>query len=227
MSTRDGKPLGPLAVLVLGLVIERPMHPYEMVQTAMARHEDRLANIRPGSLYHAVSRLEGQGHIRIHDVEREGNRPERTVYGITPAGREAYLQAVTTMLASHRAEFPQLFMALALAHDLPRAEVINLLEKRLGAMNEEFETLSARADEASAAQVPEMFFLDGGCRLATLRTQIDWLNTLVKRLRDKTIDWLDDPGFIHRWQAHKKTGQFECSTPDSDDHEVTTTKSSN
>ncbi|GAB16927.1 putative PadR family transcriptional regulator [Gordonia effusa NBRC 100432] len=213
---QDGKPLPPLAVLVLGLVIERPMHPYEMVQTAMARHEDRLANIRPGSLYHAVSRLEGQGHVRIHDVEREGNRPERTVYAITPAGRRAYLQAVTMMLGSHRPEFPQLFMALALAHDLPRAEVIELLDERLAAMNEELETLAARAAEASAANVPEMFFLDGGCRLATLRTQIDWLSTLVKRLRDKTIDWLDDPGFVHRLRVKQETGKFECAP--SDDH---------
>lgn len=201
MAASRNKPLPSLAVVVLGLVIERPMHPYEMVQTAIARREDRLTNIRPGTLYHAVSRLEADGHIAVRGVLREGNRPERTVYEITPAGRAAYLAAVTTMLGDQQAEFPQLYMALALAHDLPRTRVVELLDKRIEAMEQEYEQLSAAFAKAADDQVPEMFFLDGGCRLATLRAQLRWLSELAQRLRDNSITWLDDPGFTSRWRA--------------------------
>lgn len=211
MSPADQKSLPPLAVLVLGLVIERPMHPYDMVQTAVARREDRLAAIRAGSLYHAVARLEAQGHIEIHDVVREGNRPERTIYAITDQGREAYLAAVSTMLGTAPAEYPQLFMALALAHDLPRERAADLLEERIEAMKAEQADLKGAHDHARTAGVPEMFFLDGGCRLATLATQIDWLCGLVERLRSGDIGWLDDPGFVKQWRTSKETGFQYCA----------------
>ncbi|BAS16724.1 transcriptional regulator protein [Arthrobacter sp. Hiyo8] len=45
--------LTPLGVAALALLVEAPMHPYEMYQLLMARHEDRLVKVRPGTLYHA------------------------------------------------------------------------------------------------------------------------------------------------------------------------------
>lgn len=50
---------GPLAVSALGLLLERPMHPYETVQLLLARWEDRLVKVPPDSLYHVVDRLAG------------------------------------------------------------------------------------------------------------------------------------------------------------------------
>ncbi|WP_449373878.1 hypothetical protein [Arthrobacter psychrolactophilus] len=47
------KPLTPLGISALGLLVERPMHPYEMYQVLMQRHEDRIVKAQPG---HAVSR---------------------------------------------------------------------------------------------------------------------------------------------------------------------------
>lgn len=46
--------LTPLGVASLALLAEEPRHPYEMYQVLMARHEDRLVKVRPGTLYHAV-----------------------------------------------------------------------------------------------------------------------------------------------------------------------------
>ena len=52
--------LTPLALSALGLLVERPMHPYEMYQLLLERHEDRFVKVRPGSLYHSVERLQGR-----------------------------------------------------------------------------------------------------------------------------------------------------------------------
>ena len=52
--------LTPLGITVLGLLSERTMHPYEMYQLAAARRGDQLVKIKPGSLYHTVTRLEKQ-----------------------------------------------------------------------------------------------------------------------------------------------------------------------
>ncbi len=188
------RPLAPMAILVLGLVGERPMHPYEMVQTTLERKEDRLARFRPGTLYHAVDRLAADGLIEVHEIQREGNRPERTVYTITEAGTEALAEALELILGRHPVEYPELYLALAESHSLPRSRVIELLSARLDAMRTDLDDCVDALEIVRAQGKPEMFFLDGGCRVATLRAQIEWVEDLLIRLREGTIEWLDDPG---------------------------------
>ncbi|MGV9713449.1 PadR family transcriptional regulator [Gordonia sp. NPDC003424] len=199
MGSKDCGPLPPLAVLVLGLVGERPMHPYEMFQTTVERREDRLAKFRPGTMYHTVDRLAAQGLIEVYDVQREGNRPERTVYSITDAGRRALDESLEQILARHPVEYPELYLALSEAHGLPRRRVIELLGERLVAMRASFNDVVEAVDASAALGQPEMFRLDAGCRIATLRAQIDWLDDLVDRLENSTIDWLDDPDFREKY----------------------------
>lgn len=186
-------PLAPQAILVLGLVSERPMHPYEMFQTTIERQEDRLTKVRPGTLYHTVDRLAADGLIEVSEVRKEGNRPQRTVYTITDAGRAALDASLEAILERHPVEYPELYLALSEAHSLPRQRVVELLERRVEAMRADHERIEAAQAAANACGAVEMFYLDVGCRLATLRTQIDWLVDLLERLRHDDIEWIDDP----------------------------------
>lgn len=190
--------LPPLAILVLGLVAERPMHPYEMVQTTVDRQEDRLVKFRPGTLYHTVDRLAGDGLIEVYEVRREGNRPERTVYAITESGRAALSDSLAAILERHPVEYPEFYLALSEAHGLPRDQVVDLLTVRVGRMRDELTAVIDAEATVAAAGKPEMFYLDVGCRIATLRAQIDWLDALIVRMRDHTLEWLDDPGSPYR-----------------------------
>ncbi len=64
--------LTPLAVSALALLNEHPMHPYEMYQSLLERHKDRIVKVRPGSLYHTVERLHAADLVEItgiHAVE--------------------------------------------------------------------------------------------------------------------------------------------------------------
>ncbi|MDF3285384.1 PadR family transcriptional regulator [Gordonia sp. N1V] len=194
--------LAPLAVLVLGLLAEQPLHPYEMVQITLERREDRLVKFRPGTLYHTVDRLLGNGLIEVHDVRREGNRPERTVYAITEAGQEALVVNLERILAQHSPEYPELYLALSEAHALPRPRVIELLSARIEAMRADLAQFVDAAEWASGKGIPEMFFLDAGCRIVTLRTQIEWLAGLLGRLESGEIEWLDDPDSPYAAMQH-------------------------
>ncbi|HSN10800.1 MAG TPA: PadR family transcriptional regulator, partial [Propionibacteriaceae bacterium] len=60
----QSKGMPPIGVAVLALLAERPMHPYEMLQTMRERHEDVALPVSIGSLYHAVSRLAEKGYVR-------------------------------------------------------------------------------------------------------------------------------------------------------------------
>src|SRR5690348_12224919 len=76
------------SLAVLGLLRERPMHPYEMQRQLHLRHTDQLMGLKRGSLYHAIRELEQAGFIEPVETSREGRWPERTVYRATPEADE-------------------------------------------------------------------------------------------------------------------------------------------
>ena len=127
MASRSlGNPLG---VVVLGMLAEGPMHPYGMRQRVSERAYDRLPGVRVSSMYDAVSRLANAGLIRADESVRDGNRPERTPYAITPAGREALTSWVETTLADD-ADADGLPAALSFMYSLGRDRVTALLRAR-------------------------------------------------------------------------------------------------
>ena len=209
-------PLGPVAILVLGLLLERPMHPYEMVQTTVARREDRLAKFRAGTLYHAVDRLATNELIEVHEIRREGNRPERTVYAITEQGRRALTENLERILETSPEEYPELYLALSEAHGLPRNRVAELLERRVATMRADLAGVEAAVTENRSRGKPEMFYLDAGCRIATLNAQIAWLDDLVDRLRTHRIEWLDDPDSPYRVPTQPNSSAGPNSSPDTE-----------
>src|SRR5580658_7569975 len=86
MSGAKRKVSNPLALAVLVLLLERPMHPYEMAATLRQRRKEESIKLRYGSLYTVIEMLEQSGLIRSGGTSRQGKRPERTTYELTPAG---------------------------------------------------------------------------------------------------------------------------------------------
>ncbi|MBN9196812.1 MAG: helix-turn-helix transcriptional regulator, partial [Microbacterium sp.] len=72
--------------MVLALLREGDMHPYEMIRLMRQRSNDRMLTITNGTLYHTVGRLERAGLLDEVRIDRDGNRPERTTYTLTDLG---------------------------------------------------------------------------------------------------------------------------------------------
>ncbi|EOM77362.1 PadR family transcriptional regulator [Rhodococcus rhodnii] len=182
----------PLALTVLGLLAERPMHPYEMTQLARTRR-GTLVKVSPGTLYHSVGRLEGDGFVRAVGTDRSGNRPERTVYEITDAGRTAFLERVAAILETPADEFPQFPLGLAEAHNLPKDEAAALVRRRIAALEATLAELDVAAAGAVRAGVPELFRLGSEHRRVVLAAEARWLHTLAGRIESGDLPWLDSP----------------------------------
>lgn len=113
------KPLTLPALTVLRMLCDGPMHPYEMQQRIRVCHYDAAVKITPGSLYHTVDRLTAAALIEPLETSREGRRPERTVYAVTTAGRDAAHNRLAELFAKPTEEFPPLGTALAFANLFP------------------------------------------------------------------------------------------------------------
>ncbi|NKY41426.1 helix-turn-helix transcriptional regulator, partial [Cellulomonas septica] len=110
--------LSAVAVLVLGLLREHPRHPYDVFQTLVERRDTRLVRVNPGAVYHAVERLARDGLVEALGTERSGNRPERTTYRLTDAGRTAYERRLASFLGDDHPVHPVFSVGLAEAVDL-------------------------------------------------------------------------------------------------------------
>ncbi|MDN4643626.1 PadR family transcriptional regulator [Arthrobacter sp. PsM3] len=182
-------PLTPLGVAALSLLVEEPMHPYEMYQLLMARHEDRLVKVRPGTLYHAVGRLEEQGLVSATGTDREGNRPERTTYEISGAGREALTQRLQDMLSVPANEYPSFPLAVSEAYNLPAGVVIDLLEGRLKGLAEQLDFLAAAQERVRTKGVERKYWIDMEYQQAMLRAETGWIRNLQAQLGTGQLAW--------------------------------------
>ncbi|MDN5930062.1 MAG: PadR family transcriptional regulator [Pseudonocardia sp.] len=180
--------LTPLAMTVLALLNERPMHPYEMYRLLMERREDRVVKLRPGSLYHTVDRLVADELVTAVGTDRAGGRPERTIYRNNPAGRDALRERVRALLAVPVNEHPRLPVALSEAHNLPRAEVVALLAERIRVLEvdlTEVDDLLAAATERTL----EAYLLGSHYLREMHVAELGWLRRLLHRLETKELTW--------------------------------------
>lgn len=127
----------PLLFVVLGLLLESPMHPYEMQRLLKERRKERVVAIdQRSSFYQAITRLERDGLIEVSEVVREPARPERTVYAITALGRTTFQVWLRTMLSAPRDVFPEFPVAISYLPLLEVEDALALLETRRDALKE-------------------------------------------------------------------------------------------
>lgn len=184
-----GKALTPTGIAVLALLKERPMHPYEMVKTLLDRHEDLIIKVRTGTLYHTVERLAEQELLAAVSTDREGNRPERTRYEITDAGRDRLDSQVADLLSTVFEECPRFPQGIAEAHNLPAEVVVERLETRLEALRAKVALLETGIDTVRQLKLAERLWLDIDYLYTMHKTEYDWITDLLERVRSGQIDW--------------------------------------
>lgn len=173
--------LRPLGLMTLGLLRESDMHPYEMMRLLRQRKEDRLVPVRNGTFYHQISRLVQDGLIAEVGTDRDGNRPERTTYTLTPAGDDAITAWVRAHLgpAAKPGEFA---VALAEAHNLPADEVATLLGARRDHQRAELADLTDALRIAYDRGVDRQYIVEAERSVVLLRADVDWATAFIDDL---------------------------------------------
>src|SRR5215212_5642202 len=128
----------PLALAVLVLLHEAPMHPYRMQRLIKDRGKDEVINVaQRASLYQTISQLLRAGLIAFWETERQEGFPERTVYKVTDKGHETAVVWLRDMLATPAQEFPDFPAAVSLLPLLSPDDALTQLEQRAGRLSEQ------------------------------------------------------------------------------------------
>ena len=181
--------VSPLALSILQLLDERPMHPYELAATMRERHQDEFIRLNFGSLYHTVDMLERNGWIVPTEREKEGRRPERTIYRLTDSGREILVRVVTDILVHPRREYPHFAAGLMFMHHIDKTKAAEHLKNRASALKATSEKLSRIMSELREEGVSRLSLIELEHKIAMLDAERRWVGNLEKEIAEGKLEW--------------------------------------
>ncbi len=139
-----------IRLFILGTLARTgPLHGHQIRWQAQVDRTELWADVHVGSLYGALKRLANEGLVREVRTERVGNRPERTVYEITPEGRRALSAVRDQALRTLSQPNDPFDLALTQSPDLDEDTLTQVVTHRLNGLRvrlASFEHLVESAD---------------------------------------------------------------------------------
>jgi DNA-binding PadR family transcriptional regulator len=166
-------------LLVLGLLLDRPMHGYELYQQIQAEDIDAWFNISMAGIYYSLGKLRDQGLV-AESPQRGGRSTRKSIYRMTEEGREAFFAAMESQAASQDKTYLNYDLVVYLLNRLPVERAIDLLERRQAFLaNEEQQLQKAMDAEQEQGSSPlKLAILDHQRRF--LQMERGWLSDVIR-----------------------------------------------
>jgi DNA-binding PadR family transcriptional regulator len=178
----------PLALAVLGLLEDGPLHPYGIQQLIRQWGKDQVVNVEQrATLYKMINRLADAGLIRVRETSRDNQYPERTSYELTDAGRAASAQWLAEILSTPRNEFPEFPAALSFLPMITPAAARDLLSRRRDQLLRRLEERDALIPREPA--LPRVTLLETEYLRAQTEAEVAWLDGVLAALADGSLSW--------------------------------------
>ena len=194
----------PLALAVLACLFEHPMHPYEIATTLRERGKDQSIKLNYGSLYTVVEALLQHGLIAAQETEREGRRPERTVYRLTDIGRMELIDWVSELLSTPFKEFTRFEAGLSLAGVLPPEDVAALLTQRCSLLEMELAQMRSTLQLVQQRGLKRVFLVESEYLLAMREAELAWTRAIVAEIRSGTLEGIGEWAAFQRVVADRE-----------------------
>jgi DNA-binding PadR family transcriptional regulator len=153
------------------------MHGYQLMEF-IERNLSTCTDLKKPTAYLGLERLSRNGWV-VEQEEREGKRPPRKVYTITPEGEAEFKRLLALNLGSYApSKFPQ-DMGLAFADALPSAQVVRLLEQRRVVLEEELEAARQAPIHAGTLQLLVEH------SIVHLESELAWLDKVIATFAEK------------------------------------------
>jgi DNA-binding PadR family transcriptional regulator len=177
-----------LGLLILWQLFAGPNHAYGLQKLFTSQGKDRVVNLRsPASLQQAIKRLERLGLVEVHETVRSQNYPDRIVYAITDAGRQAARTWLRQMLAQTSGDYPDFIAAVSIMFGLEPDDARAQLEQRATQLTQ---TLADTDTQLQGnPDLPRLFLLEEEYRKAILTAQLSWLQAVIDELQSGRLTW--------------------------------------
>jgi DNA-binding PadR family transcriptional regulator len=168
-------------LLILGLLMEKDRHPYEIRQTIKARNWHHAFKVRDGSLYYAFDQMKQDGLIEVAEtIPAPGeNRPDKTVYTISEKGRDAFLERLYEKLGQESYPQHSMFVGLPFASYTDQAKLEGILLKQIKECEQRIVRIMGVLElKGNAIPRGALHLIQGILRFS--ETERDWLTDVLK-----------------------------------------------
>jgi len=188
------RPANPLALAVLGLLLEQPMHPHAMAATLRERRLDLAFKLTTGSLYDTVRTLARDGWIEAANTEQMGSRPARTVYRHTREGRRNFTEWLDELIREPHREYPRFLSAVSYLGALGPQRAAEALRERAESLEERLAQGDRAYREATEHHgAPRLFVIEAEYAQAMARAELEWVRRTAEEIESGTLQWPDEP----------------------------------
>ena len=182
----------PLAMAILALLAEEPMHPYRMQQLIKERGKDQIINVRQrASIYQTIERLLRDGQISVKETLRETGKPDRTVYEITKEGREILIEWIREVLSTPIQEFPNFPVAISYISILSPQDALEKLEQRIDVLGKTVQQIDNNLQTYKSI-IPRLFMLESEYQKTVLAAEMEWVRSASEDIRNGSLFWNDE-----------------------------------
>jgi len=175
-------------LMVLGMLRIKPMSGYELQQLMQESRVDTWAGILPGSIYHALKKMDKEGLVEVANVEATGHRV-KAIYQITDEGETEYRKLLVDSFRDASVHLPvQLYTGLSMLN-MPNHQADS--DSIIVAVEEQIQELHTKMNEIEAGQriksqfieVNELTKITFENMLDQYRLQIDFLEKIVQAMK--------------------------------------------
>jgi DNA-binding PadR family transcriptional regulator len=172
-------------------------HGYQVRQDLLMWAADRWANVKQGSIYHALKKLTAENLLEAVHTEESNLGPDRVVYRITQQGEGDFYFLMSKGLGDTDSGPAMFNAALPFITALDRSTLLHLLKSRIRQTEGQMATTQFLMDSTIAENpgdmgkpphIREMFRFWN----ASSTGVVEWLRDLVKRIESGEYDFADD-----------------------------------
>jgi DNA-binding PadR family transcriptional regulator len=186
------QPKDMVALTTLGLLSEQPCHPYEIQRLLRERHKAYAVG-KTRTLYRAIEELEAAGYIEPLETSREGKRPERTVYRITPEGSEELENWLADLLSTPVDETPVFRVAVGLLGYITQERAEAALATRIVSLRAKVTALDATLKMAQDdLGLPRLVLLELEHAMALAVAEIEWIRSITADMETGVLVWNEE-----------------------------------
>jgi DNA-binding PadR family transcriptional regulator len=174
--------MNPTRLFVLGALARHgPMYGHQIRRDARIDRTELWSEVKPGSLYAALHRLQAEGLIEPVRTEQQGNLPARTVYAITGEGRRELKVLRAEALREVALRPDPVDLALTVCADLDEDALRGFFASRREALAGRAAFFAREREQAWPDQTPADDLIMEHVT-ARIETELRWHDAVIERV---------------------------------------------
>lgn len=171
-------------VIILGLISEKPINPYEMIRIFKEININKWYPIVKQSLYSNIKKLKEQGLI-TGVTAKEGNMPEKTIYSITENGTTELYHSLVEFLTSTDMDIVKFTIGITFICHIDKEEASKILmnkQKKLEDNILAFQNIIEREEQIEG--IPYNGIMIKKYNLNIMLSELECIKGFIKNMRN-------------------------------------------